>query len=158
MCECAFVFWIIGFSTETRNIEHGSRFITLWFDKNFILFGIVLYFAFWIWLCVCVCLHIIQSSTSQRCFHILSKKLEVPWAIYLIHLVMRVYECLMLLLYYVSVFVSAHVSTVGVFFFQFFCSSITFDVILCLTMLELDNLHINIHINIYNILYSTQYI
>lgn len=60
----------------------------------------------------------------------------------------NVYVCLMLLLY-VSVFVSASVPAAAVVFFRFFYSSITFDVILCLTMLELDNLHINIQYFIY---------
>lgn len=55
--------------------------------------------------------------------------------------------CLMLLC--VSVFMSDSVSAaaaVAVYFFIFFFSSIRFDVILCLTMLELDNLHTHIYI------------
>lgn len=49
VCAYASVCWFKGFST-VRDIDHGSRFITLWFDKNFALFGIVLlYFAFCFW-------------------------------------------------------------------------------------------------------------
>lgn len=91
----------MDFPTETANIAHRSRYITLWFDKNFILFGIVLYFAFWIWLawemykyllvCWCVCACISFIIIRVRLPHSLSKMVEMPWAIYLIHLVKRVY-------------------------------------------------------------------